>query len=137
MKVLRTSPAPLALLMENPGDTSSVKVGDKIRVETDFETRSFLSLALEQCWLTDGSDLQNGVQVRTDPNDPRWLMWRGCPSNSNITTSLSGNFPTFSFTITEDHHRLKRMYIVCLIGLCSPGDSLGGNIGQVGDARDG
>jgi hypothetical protein len=42
--------------MENPADTATV--GDKLRVETDFETRSVLSLALEQCWISDGSDIR-------------------------------------------------------------------------------
>lgn len=63
MRVFRSSPAPLALLMENPSDTATLAVGDKVRVETEFETRSILSLALEQCWITDGSDLHQGVQV--------------------------------------------------------------------------
>jgi hypothetical protein len=48
-------------------------------------------------------------------------------------TSSSGNCPSFSFRVTADHHKLKKLYIVCLIGLCSPGESLGGNVGQVID----
>jgi len=118
--------------MENPGDTATLAVGDKIRIETDFETRSIFSLALEQCWITDDVELHQGVPSMTGSADPRWLIWQGCPSNSNVSMAVtSGNFPTFSFTVNEDHHKMKRVYIVCLIGLCSPGENLGKNIGQV------
>ena len=138
MRVFRFSPALTALLMENPGETATLSVGDKIKIETDFETRAYLSLALEQCWLSDGSDLRQGgpSQSRTSSNDPRWLVWQGCPSNANISmsssTSSNGHYPSFSFQVTEDHYKMKRVYIVCLIGLCTPDDSLpAGNIGKV------
>ena len=70
MRVFRSSPAPVALLMENPSDTATLAVGDRVRVETDFETRFIFSLALEQCWITDGTDLHLGVQVLTLILDP-------------------------------------------------------------------
>lgn len=134
MRVYRASPAPNALLMENPGEAATVSVGDKLKIETDFETRSSLSLSLEQCWISDGSDLRQGAEVRSNPEDPRWLVWQGCPSNRNVSMSAvssGGNYPSFAFRITDDHYKMKRVYIVCVIGLCSPGESIGGNIGKV------
>lgn len=135
MRVFRASPAPSALLMEHPGESATIAVGDKIKIETDFETRSFFNLAIEQCWLTDGSDLRNGVQGPTTPEDPRWLIWQGCPSSDNVTLSaLSaiGNYPSFSFRVTDEHYKMKKVYIVCLIGLCTPvGSQPTGNIGKV------
>ena len=89
MRVFRSSPAPSALLMEHPGESATLSVGDRIKIETDFETRSFLSLAIEQCWISDVSEPRLGldVQGRQSPNDPRWLIWQGCPSNPNVTLS--------------------------------------------------
>ena len=139
MRVFRSSPAPSALLMEHPGESATITVGDKIKVETDFETRSFFNLAIEQCWLTDGSDLRNGVQGSKTPENSRTLIWQGCPSNDNVSLSAlsaAGNFPSFSFRVTEEHHKMKKVYIVCLIGLCTPiGSEPTGNIGMVSSAN--
>ncbi len=134
MRVFRSSPAPPALLMEHPGESATISVGDKIKVQTDFETRAFFSLAVEQCWLSDGSDLWVGAQGPQTPDDPRWLIRQGCPINKNVSMYLTAttDYPTFAFRVSEEHYKMRKFYIVCLMGLCTPlGFVPSGNIGQV------
>ena len=49
-----------------------------------------------------------------------------------VHSCFTGHYPSFSFQVSEEHHKLKRVYIVCLIGLCAPpGVATGGNVGEV------
>ena len=117
----------------------TVRVGDEIVVSTYFETRLSFGLAIEKCWLSD----HIAADTRTISDDD-WLVYEGCPpgianggsANFNNVTMLptlsEESGPSFSFKITHWHAQKKRkIYIKCLMGLCSSMNVGTGNIGTV------
>ncbi len=118
------------ILASHPGDSATVSVGDQLKVQTDFETRSFFSLMIEQCWVS------NQVKDDDPPHlseEDRWLIYEGCAVSDNVTlfpTPLGTN-PAFAFTVTEAHRRMGKIYIYCRIGLCTPVEISSGNIVKV------
>lgn len=119
------------ILATNPGDHAIVAVGDQLKVETDFETRAFLSLAIEQCWIADHPD----ADQRTVSED-KWLIYEGCPATPNVTMFPLplGTNPAFAFSVTDEHRKMGQFYLFCIMGLCSPVQELtGGNLGSCED----
>ena len=57
--------------------------------------------------------------------DDLLLISEGCPvpgNTANVSLSRGGGGrggPSFSFRLTERHSALRRVYLACLIGLCS------------------
>jgi hypothetical protein len=109
--------------------SADVKLGDTIVVSTHFETSKgdVFSLAINKCWLSD----HPAADKRTINNE-NWLLYEGCPSdfkidgsenynNVSLLPKLSEGYgPSFTFDITRRHASgMNKMYIKCLIGLCS------------------
>ena len=117
------------VLVTTPNDKATVSVGDQLKVETDFKTRAFLSLAIEQCWIADHAH----ADERTVSED-KWLIYEGCPSTPNVTMFPLplGTNPAFAFSVTDEHRKMGKFYLFCIMGLCSPVQELtGGNLGSV------
>lgn len=123
------------LLAQTRSDSANVSPGDILRVRTDFETRAALKLAIEKCWLSpspavataDGADESD--EERTFP-----LVDKGCSAGSNVTvlSTQDGLNPSFILRLGENLLALRRIYIFCRLGLCSPVESLAtGNIVMV------
>ena len=55
MKILRKRkrPSQPELLVSNPNEHATVLLGDRLKVQTDLASKSFLSLTVEQCWVSD------------------------------------------------------------------------------------
>lgn len=129
MKILRKRkrPSQPELLVSHPNEHATVLLGDRLKVQTDLASKSFLSLTVEQCWVSD-----NPSADRRFIEDYQWLISDACPSNANVTmfpTKMGAN-PAFAFEVTEAHRRMGQIYLFCIIGLCSPIKSLTtGNLG--------
>lgn len=116
------------LLEERYSPAKEIKVGDRIKVSTYFETSktNLFSIAINNCWLSD----HPAADKRTI-NANNWLLYEGCPpdwidgNKANNVTLLPpdqshGYGPSFTFDITPRHAtEMRNIYIKCLIGLCS------------------
>ena len=115
------------LLSERYSKAQEIKVGDKIKVSTYFETKAdIFSIAINKCWLSD-----HPAADRRTINNNNWLLYEGCPADqllgyetNNVTLLLpdqsSGYGPSFTFDITPRHTKeMRNIYIKCSIGLCS------------------
>ena len=102
--------------------------GDVLRVETNFETRSALVLAVESCWVSSQRD-HDGSAAAGD----LYLISRGCPMPNVTMVSTAGSNPSFTVTVTDSFLPLRRgFYLFCQIGLCTPaGLATEGNVGTV------
>ena len=116
------------LLVEKRTESANVSPGDRLEVLTDFETRLDLNLALKKCWVSqDAASTGRGAELIAD----------GCPAPKSVVSLLrskSNLNPSFSFTISKLHLKMKKFYLTCLIGICSSQNSFssnGGNINQV------
>lgn len=120
------------VLVSRRGQPATVSVGDQLKVQTDFKTRSLLSLVIEHCWIAD----HEAADQRHLAAEDQWLLYEGCPANDNVTllpTPLATN-PAFAFSVTDEHRAMGQVYIFCIIGLCSPVESLtSGNLGLCTD----
>ena len=117
------------VLVTNPNDQATVSVGDQLKVQTDFKTRAFLSLSIEQCWIADHAN----ADERTVSED-KWLVYQGCPATEDVTMFPLplGTNPAFAFNVTDEHRKMGQFYLFCIMGLCSPVEELtGGNLGSV------
>ena len=128
-------------VLSRRGDAAVASVGEEARVSVSFDTRASLRLALEKCWLTAYED---GGYYDADSGD-RLLVKEGCPvlsddGGANVTLLPNGGGggeggpldPSFSFRLTPLARPAKRVYLMCLMGLCSPEQSASGlNVGQV------
>jgi hypothetical protein len=118
------------VLVSRPDDQATVSVGDQLKVQTDFKTRSLLSVMIEQCWIADHS----AADQRHLAAEDQWLIYEGCSANKNVTmfpTPLGTN-PAVAFTVNDEHRRMGQIYVFCIMGLCSPLESLtSGNLGMV------
>ena len=117
------------ILVRKREESADIALGDTLLVETDFETRSFLHLAIERCWLS-GQPAADVGKV----GKQQMLIWEGCPAQTtvNVTMYPTAN-PSFSFPVTEDLAG-RELYVFCLIGLCSPDAKLAsGNLGMCVD----
>ena len=97
---------------------TTVFVGDELKVETKFKKQisAPMSLAVEKCWVT------NQLEDRRHIAQDDWLIRRGCPAHQNVTMlSISeGQTPSFTFQVSQRHRQMGEIYLVCVIGLCSP-----------------
>ena len=109
-------------------DPSSLTVGDVLRVDTNFETRTPLLLAIESCWISRSNADEGSPGV-----DDLFLISGGCPINNVSLSSTALGNPSFTFAITKSFLRLRpSFYLFCQIGLCSPpGLGQEGNVGEV------
>jgi hypothetical protein len=121
------------LILESRDESADVAFGDRLTVRTDFETRSFLNLALNKCWISEHPD-----PTERPGAGEMLLVVNGCPATAAggeenvVVVGSATDKPKFSFTVTERLARLRRMYVFCVIGLCSPLESLaGGNVNMV------
>ncbi|CAB4055920.1 unnamed protein product [Lepeophtheirus salmonis] len=64
-----------------------------------------------------------------------WLIWEGCPSHENITvfSTLGGRNPSFAFTVSKEIAKMRKFYIFCVLGLCSPLATNNGNLKKCTD----
>jgi len=117
-------------LANKPDQATDVSVADVLSVSVAFDTRAFLSLAIERCWTT-----TNGRQTSTgeDAGTGDTLILAGCAGiNNNVSQTSSSSF---SFSVSRWHARAGHFYLHCLVGLCSPSPSLSaGNVGLVSTA---
>ena len=116
------------LLSERYSPAKDIKVGDKIKVSTYFESTNanLFSIAINQCWLDD-----HPATDRRTINNNNWLLYEGCPADhllgykTNNVTLLppdpsNGFGPAFTFDVTQKHtQEMRNIYIKCSIGLCS------------------
>ncbi|XP_071750219.1 transforming growth factor beta receptor type 3 [Lepeophtheirus salmonis] len=118
-------------LVKEFGQTAQLQIGDTIKVQTSFETRALLNLALERCWLADHSSPDSELLLEED----LWLIWEGCPSHENITvfSTLGGRNPSFAFTVSKEIAKMRKFYIFCVLGLCSPLATNNGNLKKCTD----
>lgn len=117
------------ILVTRPDDQATVNVGDQLKVQSDFKTRSFLSLMIEKCWIADHASAD-----QRSISEDKWLIYEGCPTSKNLTMlpTPMGSDPAFAFSVTEEHLRMGQFYIFCIMGLCSPVESLtSGNLVMV------
>ncbi len=117
------------LIVERRGETGDVTLGDKISVHTSFETKAFLNLALETCWVSAHPD----KEARPGRGDVV-LVSEGCAVGPHVEITAGGMMdkPQFAFNVTQRMARLRNLYVFCLIGLCSPIQSMaGGNLNMV------
>lgn len=133
MKILRKkkrSKRP-EVLVSKPNDRATVSVGDQLKVQTVFASQTVLSLMIEECWVSD----HPGADKHSVPSHHR-LIEEGCSVSKNVTmfpTPL-GTQPAFVFEVTNEHRRMSQIYLFCIIGLCSPVESLTtGNLGMCVD----
>ena len=129
---LKSRPGHPRDLVSHRTESADVALGDELRVQTDFETRSPLSLAIEQCWIS-----QNSKAVDGPSSGEQILIENGCPwPGSNVSIDASSVNPSFAFRVSETHLQLRKMYIFCLIGLCSPDKILAeGNLKLVSELK--
>ena len=126
------------VLLTDRLSVANVNVGDRIKVSANFETRFFYGIAIEKCWLSnhDASD------EKSLSDDNNWLVWKGCPpnvanddfKNENNVTMLpnpSRSSPSFTFDVTRRQADMRKIYIFCLMGLCSSKQIKAGDVGGV------
>lgn len=132
MEILRSQKQlhkPPEVLVTKTEDSAHVAVGDQLKVQTNFVTRSYISLAIERCWI---SDKPAEHQAMYDRNN--YLIYEGCPADKNVTMFPQplGKFPAFAFEVTEAHARKDAIYLYCIMGLCSTVKSMtSGNLAMV------
>jgi len=117
-----------ATLLQTRSDSKMVAVGDKIHVSSHISAVPDLALAMEQCWLT------NSSQVLTQASDrDKTLVTRGCPTSEAISLHWEEHSfnSAFSFQITEDLVEFDKFWIQCRMGLCSTPNAKA--LGKVGN----
>eukprot|EP00095_Tigriopus_kingsejongensis_P008368 maker-scaffold856_size87843-snap-gene-0.17 protein:Tk08368 transcript:maker-scaffold856_size87843-snap-gene-0.17-mRNA-1 annotation:"hypothetical protein DAPPUDRAFT_95568" len=121
------------ILVEHRDQMADVALGDELTVQTSFDTKSFLNLAIERCWLSDLAE----VDPHTVPKQ-QILIWEGCPTETSVNVTLFPTYrtrnPAFAFEVVESMMDFEEFFLFCLIGLCSPDPKLSsGNLGLCRD----
>ena len=124
------------IILEERGEQADVAFGDHLIARTEAELNMGLNLALDKCW----------VSSRPDDLTPRGgreaagellLVDRGCPAGGSGGGGVRvfggpSERPGLAFQVTESMARLQRVYIFCLVGMCSPSKAFArGNLNLV------
>ena len=94
--------------------------GDHLIARTEAELNMGLNLALDKCW----------ISSRPDDLMPRGadgellLVDGGCPAAGGVRVfGGPSERPGLAFDVTDSMARLQRVYLFCLVGMCSPSEA--------------
>ena len=122
------------IILEERGEQADVAFGDQLIARTEAELNMGLNLALDKCWISARPD---DLMPRGREAGELLLVDGGCPAAGGVKVfGGPSERPGLAFEVTESMAKLQRVYIFCLVGMCSPNEAFArGNLNMCVDSK--